>query len=166
LKFFLSIFDICQLATAILYCTAQHQQYMQAIWRLQNCHLCHLAIALLYCPVCDLYRFPTAKRTSQQQQYTPFGNSNVGNSNTAHAQYTPFGNRKVSAFAIFTGWPFVVNICIAWQRQQLTVFLPYFPPGNGNDNQIFSSPEASYSVEAGTALSCLVDPGKKPACFT
>jgi hypothetical protein len=53
-----------------------------------------------------------------------------------------------------------------WQRQQLTVYFNIFHPGNGNENKKFSSPEASYSVEVGTALSSLVDPGKKLSCFT
>jgi hypothetical protein len=67
----------------------------------------------------------------------------------------------------------VVSICIAWQRQstswqrqQLNFYCNIFHPGNGNENKKFSLPEASYSVEVGTALSCLVDPGKKPTCFT
>jgi hypothetical protein len=44
--------------------------------------------------MCNLRHFATAISTAQQQQYTPFGNFNVGNSNTAHVQYTPFGNRN------------------------------------------------------------------------
>jgi hypothetical protein len=64
-----------------------------------------------------------------------------------------------------TSWP---RQSTSWQRQQLNFYYNIFHPGNGNKNHHleFSSPEASYSVEVGRALSSLVDPGKKPSCFT